>query len=101
MPKLYNKQSGALLGIISDEDIETLIDEIGAQSFPASDPPGWIRASASTSDRIYDDETRASSGPQTRALKRALLGILVGSAVLGSGLLVNRVLQRRRRARCA
>jgi hypothetical protein len=28
MPKLYNKRSGALLGIVSDEDIETLIDQL-------------------------------------------------------------------------
>jgi hypothetical protein len=28
------------------EAIETLIDEIGAQSFPASDPPAWGVVSA-------------------------------------------------------
>ena len=28
MPKLYDKQSGALLGIVSDEDIESLIDQL-------------------------------------------------------------------------
>lgn len=28
MPKLYDKQSGALLGIVSDDDIESLIDQL-------------------------------------------------------------------------
>lgn len=28
MPKLYNKQSGALLGIVSDDDIDALIEQL-------------------------------------------------------------------------
>jgi len=28
MPKLYDKQSGALLGIVSDDDIESMIDQL-------------------------------------------------------------------------
>lgn len=28
MPKLYDKQSGALLGIVSDDDIDALIEQL-------------------------------------------------------------------------
>ena len=28
MPRLYNKQTGALLGNVSDTDVQTLIDEL-------------------------------------------------------------------------
>jgi hypothetical protein len=40
------------------EEIETLIDEMGAQSFPASDPPTW----GSVASRL--DQAKREAGPE-------------------------------------
>ena len=73
------------------------VEEASIESFPASDPPSWGSSHAApSSSTVCPPETAATSGPQTRALKRLALVLALVSA-LGS-LLTFAFLMRRRRS---
>lgn len=75
-------------------------------SFPASDPPGWIRTHAAASNEVTEPtkvvdlselpdtslETSATSGPALRRAKRIAMGVGVGALLVGGAFAVRRIL---------
>lgn len=74
-----------------------IVTEASMDSFPASDPPGWIRSHASTCDPVPEGEIvdigdlpkdadamrpSATAGPHLRRLKRLLIAASIATVGL-------------------
>ena len=68
------------------EEIEEwdLVDEASAESFPASDPPGWGSAHAVPSQTTVADEITTPNRSHPHGLAGALRAIAVAAIGLGS-----------------
>ncbi|HEY4180007.1 MAG TPA: hypothetical protein VGM90_24360 [Kofleriaceae bacterium] len=80
-------------------------------SFPASDPPGWIRTSAAAFSHSVSSEpvkvvdlselpdasleTSSTAGPTLRRAKRIAIGVGIGAVVVGGALVARKILASR------